>query len=129
MQNLQLQMVSAVLLVDHDSNRILAKYYHPEHHDPKNPAPAKQPFSTLKEQRAFEAAVWEKTRKQSGQSVRTAPFTEGPALNLCSSGRPPPPPTTTRRQATFFCTTTASSFTNRPSTSLSTSSDQPARTS
>ncbi|BGP55691.1 hypothetical protein JCM8202_003818 [Rhodotorula sphaerocarpa] len=66
MQNLQLQMVSAVLLVDHDSNRILAKYYHPEHHDPKNPAPAKQPFSTLKEQRAFEAAVWEKTRKQSG---------------------------------------------------------------
>lgn len=89
MQNLQLQMVSAVLLIDHDSNRILAKYYHPEHHDPKNPAPAKQPFSTLKEQRAFEAAVWEKTRKQSGQSVRTAPFTEGPALNLCSSGRPP----------------------------------------
>ncbi|POY70457.1 hypothetical protein BMF94_6525 [Rhodotorula taiwanensis] len=66
MQNLQLQMVTAVILIDNDSNRILAKYFHPEHQDPKQVNPPKHPFATLKEQRAFEAAIWEKTRKQSG---------------------------------------------------------------
>lgn len=65
--NLQLNMVTAVILIDNESNRIMAKYFHPEHADPKNPAShAKQPFATLKEQRVFEAAIWEKTRKQTG---------------------------------------------------------------
>lgn len=75
MQNLQIQMVTAVILIDNDSNRILAKYFHPEHQDPKQVNPPKHPFATLKEQRAFEAAIWEKTRKQSGpsrQSGRTS---------------------------------------------------------
>lgn len=66
-QNLQLNMVTAVILIDNDSNRILAKYFHPEHTDPKHPSTAKPPFATLKEQRAFEAAIWEKTRKQTGE--------------------------------------------------------------
>ena len=70
MQNLQLNMVTAVILIDNESNRIMAKYFHPEHADPKNPAShAKQPFATLKEQRVFEAAIWEKTRKQTGTPV------------------------------------------------------------
>ncbi|TKA56817.1 hypothetical protein B0A53_01218 [Rhodotorula sp. CCFEE 5036] len=65
--NLQLNMVTAVILIDNESNRIMAKYFHPEHADPKNPSShGKQPFATLKEQRAFEAAIWEKTRKQTG---------------------------------------------------------------
>ncbi|GAA5872201.1 hypothetical protein JCM3774_002292 [Rhodotorula dairenensis] len=64
--NLQLNMVTAVILIDNDSNRILAKYFHPEHTDPKHPSGTKPPFATLKEQRAFEAAIWEKTRKQTG---------------------------------------------------------------
>ncbi|GAA5862637.1 hypothetical protein JCM8547_003496 [Rhodosporidiobolus lusitaniae] len=64
--NLTLNQITAVLLIDNDSNRILANYYHPPHSDPKNPSPVKQPFPTLKDQRAFEAQVWEKTRKQNG---------------------------------------------------------------
>lgn len=70
MQNLQLNMVTAVILIDNESNRIMAKYFHPEHADPKNPSShGKQPFATLKEQRAFEAVIWEKTRKQTGTRV------------------------------------------------------------
>ncbi|BGP40456.1 Golgi-to-ER vesicle coat component [Rhodotorula kratochvilovae] len=65
-QNLHLNMVTAVILIDNDSNRLLGQYYSPAHTDPKSPAPHKQPFSTLKEQRAFEASIWEKTRRQSG---------------------------------------------------------------
>lgn len=67
-QNLSLHQITAVLLIDNDSNRILAKYYQPAHSDPKNPSTHKNPFQSLKEQRAFEATVWEKTRKQTGSS-------------------------------------------------------------
>ncbi|GAA5822462.1 hypothetical protein JCM3770_000657 [Rhodotorula araucariae] len=65
-QNLHLNMVTAVILIDNDSNRLLAQYYAPAHNDPKLPAQHKQPFQTLKEQRAFEASIWEKTRRQTG---------------------------------------------------------------
>ncbi|GAA6001486.1 coatomer subunit zeta [Rhodotorula paludigena] len=64
--NLHLNMITAVLLIDHDSNRILAKYYQPAHPDPRTPAAHKHPFQSLKDQRAFEAQVWEKTRRQNG---------------------------------------------------------------
>jgi len=59
-------MVTALILIDNDSNRILAKYYHPAHADPKAPAGSTKPnpFPTLKDQRAFEASIWEKTRRQ-----------------------------------------------------------------
>ncbi|BGP32447.1 Golgi-to-ER vesicle coat component [Rhodotorula toruloides] len=64
--NLHLNMVTAVILIDNDSNRVLSKFYQPSHPDPKNPNAFKHPFQTLKEQRAFEAAIWEKTRRQNG---------------------------------------------------------------
>ncbi|TNY24781.1 coatomer protein [Rhodotorula diobovata] len=59
-------MVTAIILIDNDSNRLLAKYYHPSHQDPKAApsSPPKNPFPTLKDQRAFEASIWEKTRRQ-----------------------------------------------------------------
>lgn len=82
-----------VLLLDVDGNRLLAKYYQPPH----APAPpstgqnatgnavtvpqhiqhgnqpsqlsARNPFNTLKEQRNFEKAIWEKTRRASGDII------------------------------------------------------------
>ncbi|GAA5887290.1 hypothetical protein JCM5296_004591 [Sporobolomyces johnsonii] len=64
--NLHLNQVTCVLLIDSDSNRLLAKYYQPAHQDPKTPTAFKHPFQTLKEQRAFEAGIWEKTRRLNG---------------------------------------------------------------
>lgn len=78
-----------MLLLDVDGNRLLAKYYQPPH-APAAPAPgsaptsapvahlqgnqpsqlsARNPFSTFKEQRTFEKAVWEKTRRASGDII------------------------------------------------------------
>ncbi|GAA6060016.1 hypothetical protein JCM10212_001174 [Sporobolomyces blumeae] len=67
-QNLFLNQVTAVLLIDSDANRLVAKYYQPLHSDPKHQqqsAPASS-YSTLKEQRAFEAGLWDKTRRLNG---------------------------------------------------------------
>ncbi|KAK4704465.1 coatomer subunit zeta, partial [Phenoliferia sp. Uapishka_3] len=58
--------VTAVILIDSDGNRLFAKYYQPAHQDPKGPAQFKHPFQTLKEQRAFEMGIWEKTRRATG---------------------------------------------------------------
>jgi hypothetical protein len=59
--------VTAIILLDSDSNRLLSKYYQPAHPDPKAPAQFKHPFQSLKEQRAFELGIWEKTRRASGK--------------------------------------------------------------
>lgn len=66
LQNLTLQSVTAVILIDSDSNRLLAKYFEPAHQDPKLAPQFKHPFQTLKEQRAFEAGIFEKTRRATG---------------------------------------------------------------
>lgn len=66
MVNLFLNSVTAIILIDSDSNRLLAKYFQPAHQDPKGPPQFKHPFQTLKEQRAFEASIWEKTRRATG---------------------------------------------------------------
>lgn len=60
-----------MFLLDNEGHRLLAKYYQPNQHalsDPKatlingvQPQPA--PFKTLKEQRSFEQAVFDKTKK------------------------------------------------------------------
>lgn len=67
-----------VLLLDSDGNRLLAKYYQPPHapspagqHPPAhgNVPPqlsAHNPFPTYKDQRTFEKAIWDKTRRASG---------------------------------------------------------------
>jgi hypothetical protein len=58
-----------VFLLDSDGRRLLAKYYnHNRSNDPKatlinNAPPPAQPLKTLKEQRAFEQACWDKTKK------------------------------------------------------------------
>ena len=58
--------MTAVILIDSDSNRLLAKYFEPAHQDPKLASQFKHPFQTLKEQRAFEAGIFEKTRRATG---------------------------------------------------------------
>ena len=58
--------MTAVILIDSDGNRLLAKYYEPTHADPKAPTAFKHPFQTLKEQKSFEAGIWEKTRRATG---------------------------------------------------------------
>ncbi|KDE04861.1 hypothetical protein MVLG_04721 [Microbotryum lychnidis-dioicae p1A1 Lamole] len=67
--NLYLQQITCVLLIDSDSNRLLAKYYQPAQMDAKAPAPSgstKHALHSLKDQRAFEQAIWDKTRRASG---------------------------------------------------------------
>lgn len=68
--NLHLNSVTAILLIDSDGHRLLAKYYQPAHVDPKaaGPAPFRNPFQTEKEKRAFEQHVWDKTRRSQGKS-------------------------------------------------------------
>ncbi|KAK4056691.1 Golgi-to-ER vesicle coat component [Microbotryomycetes sp. JL221] len=67
MVNLGLNCVTAVILLDSDSNRLLARYCSPAHADPKQQVqPFRNPFTTAKEQRAFELGIWEKTRRANG---------------------------------------------------------------
>ena len=66
--NLSLYTVTALLILDSEGQRVLAKYYNPPH-----PAPGQHTggigtgegsgLSTLKEQKAFEKSVHEKTKR------------------------------------------------------------------
>lgn len=70
----------SVLLLDSDGNRLLAKYFQPPAVSrdggaaapsaPASLAPltAKNPYQTLKQQRALEHGVWDKARRASGAS-------------------------------------------------------------
>ena len=66
----------AILILDSDGNRILGKYYQPPHL-PAHPTPQSQyittpqsnPYPTIKEQRAFEKGLFEKTKKQSSDVI------------------------------------------------------------
>lgn len=60
--NLSLYTISAFIIIDTDGHRVLAKYYHPKSH----PSGESQKFRTLKEQRAFEKGLWQKTKKAGG---------------------------------------------------------------
>ncbi|KAG0147541.1 hypothetical protein CROQUDRAFT_670436 [Cronartium quercuum f. sp. fusiforme G11] len=82
MSNLSLYTTTAVVLIDSEGNRLLAKYFDPPHLRQQAAAePTKKPnpgmaqlgftgfgsqFRTLKDQRAFEQTVWEKTKKSTG---------------------------------------------------------------
>lgn len=103
-QNLSLNQITSVLLLDSDSNRLVAKYYAPLHADPKSLPPASTPssYSTLKEQRAFETGLWEKTRKLNGTS--SLPTWALPSADPGSS-----------QQVTSSSTTITSSCTSRRS--------------
>jgi hypothetical protein len=79
--NLTLYAVTALLILDSDGNRILAKYYNPPHSSESHSAPAggahphghphahpvgPPGLSTLKEQKALEKSIHEKTKRGGG---------------------------------------------------------------
>ena len=57
---MSLYTTTGVLLLDGEGNRILAKYY------------GKNAYPTVKEQKAFEKGLFEKTRRASGKLVKIA---------------------------------------------------------
>lgn len=72
--NLSLFSVNAILIISaDDSSRILAKYYSSPHppagHDKSGKYPGANPYPTLKEQKAFEQGLVEKTAKQSSDII------------------------------------------------------------
>lgn len=71
--NMSLFSINAILLLSaDDSSRILAKYYSPPH-IPSTPAggdyPGKNPYPNLKDQKAFEKGLLEKTAKQTSDVI------------------------------------------------------------
>ncbi|PIL33630.1 hypothetical protein GSI_04253 [Ganoderma sinense ZZ0214-1] len=63
--NLSLYTVAAFLITDTDGHRVLAKYYHPKGH----PNGESKKLTTLKEQRAFEKGLFQKTKKAGGDII------------------------------------------------------------
>ena len=63
--NLSLYTISGFVIMDTDGHRVLAKYYHPA----GDPNASSKKLTTLKEQRAFEKGLWQKTKKAGGLSV------------------------------------------------------------
>jgi hypothetical protein len=64
--NLSLYSVAAFLVLDTDGQRVLAKYYRPKHNPLLTPLPDTKQLLHLKEQKAFEKGLWEKTKKPGG---------------------------------------------------------------
>jgi 16S rRNA G1207 methylase RsmC len=60
--NLSLYTVNAFLILDTEGQRVLAKYYRPKNH----PNGESKDLLTLKDQRAFEKGLWQKTKKAGG---------------------------------------------------------------
>jgi hypothetical protein len=71
--NMSLFSVNAILVVSaDDSSRILTKYYSPPHlpaNTHGNDYPGANPYPTLKEQKAFEKGLFEKTAKQTSDVI------------------------------------------------------------
>ncbi|KAF8911570.1 coatomer protein [Gymnopilus junonius] len=63
--NLSLYSVQAFIVLDTEGNRVLAKYYRPKSH----PQGESKDFLTLKEQKAFEKGLWQKTKKPGGDII------------------------------------------------------------
>jgi hypothetical protein len=63
--NLSLYSVNAFLILDTEGHRVLAKYYRPKGHPQGEP----KDLLTLKEQRAFEKGLWQKTKKPGGDII------------------------------------------------------------
>jgi ribosomal protein S14 len=68
--NLSLYSVAGFLVMDTDGNRVMAKYYRPKHNPLLTPLPDTKQLSNLKEQKAFEKGLWEKTKKPGGMYNR-----------------------------------------------------------
>ena len=71
--NMSLFSVNAILILSpDDAARILVKYYSPPHPPPGahgNDYPGANPYPTLKEQKAFEKGLVEKTAKQTSDVI------------------------------------------------------------
>ena len=69
--NLTLFAVNAILILSTDDRaRILTKYYSAPHGPPNsNSHPGANPYPTIKEQKAFEKGLLEKTNKQTGDVI------------------------------------------------------------
>ncbi|KAJ2928653.1 hypothetical protein H1R20_g8426, partial [Candolleomyces eurysporus] len=63
--NLSLYTIQAFLILDSEGNRVLAKYYNPK----GNPQGEVKEFLTLKDQKAFEKGLWQKTKKAGGDVI------------------------------------------------------------
>lgn len=67
--NLSLYSVQAFIILDTEGNRVLAKYYRSKSH----PQGESKDLLTLKDQKAFEKGLWQKTKKAGGTlTARTA---------------------------------------------------------
>ena len=60
--NLTLYSIQAFIILDAEGHRVLAKYYRPNSH----PQGQFKEFQTVKEQKAFEKGLWQKTKKPGG---------------------------------------------------------------
>jgi len=63
--NLTLYAVTAFIIMDSDGNRVMAKYYRPKGHPEGEP----KGFGAVKEQKAFEKGLWQKTKKAGGDII------------------------------------------------------------
>jgi hypothetical protein len=63
--------VTAFIVLDTDGHRVMAKYYHPKHNPLVSPPPDTKQLATLKEQKAFEKGLWEKTKKPGGTIINS----------------------------------------------------------
>ena len=61
--------VNALIIMASDGTRILSKYYHPPHTPKSTTATAQNPYPTLKEQKAFEKGLLDKTVKTTADIV------------------------------------------------------------
>lgn len=66
--HLSLFSVNALLILSTDGTRILAKYYYPPHTS-STIATSSNPYPTLKEQKAFEKGLIEKTAKSTADII------------------------------------------------------------
>jgi hypothetical protein len=68
--NLSLYSINAFIILDTEGHRVLAKYYRPKSH----PQGESKGLLTLKEQKAFEKGLWQKTKKPGGSGHLLFPF-------------------------------------------------------
>jgi len=69
--NMSLHSVLAILILStdtSDSSRLFAKYYAAPHSNTTHPTPT-QPYSSIKDQKAFEKGLLEKTAKQTSDVI------------------------------------------------------------
>jgi hypothetical protein len=75
--NLTLYSINAFIILDSEGQRVLSKYYRPKNH----PNGDVTGLLTLKEQRAFEKGLWQKTKKPGGFVLRL--YISHAVLKLC----------------------------------------------